>query len=222
MGVGSHWQLQNDACIVFFESAGRVIWGRVGNSARGAVITTDYVMCVLSSFTERRVRVSCIFSDLPASLNGSHLYSSFFILYPALWASKDWPLAWHLDACKSHIMVCPGRLYRQLGCPSPLVHTPNSPPAICKRYLGSCLGSLKGELNTESVCFWKGPFVPWLRSERGPLRWAQPLCRQNEPGSLQRPLDRKQTCGEFVHSRKHYRCGQAERAGNHWTWNTFV
>ena len=118
-------------------------------------------------------------------------------------------LAWHLDACKSHMMVWSREALQTAGLPLPsLGCTLKLTSVICRRCLGSCLGSLnKGELNTESVQLLKGHLSPDFGGEERTVCGVrpQPLCRQKWWALSPLLLDRKQSRGEFVCSRKHYR-----------------
>lgn len=93
-------------------------------------------------------------------------------------------LAWHLDACKSHIMVWSREALQTAGLPlPPLGCTLKLTSVICKRYLGSCLGSLnKGELNTESVWLLKGHLSPDFGSEERTVCGAGPSLSADRNG----------------------------------------
>ena len=118
-------------------------------------------------------------------------------------------LAWHLDACKSRLMVWSREVLQTAGLPLPALGcTLKLTSVICKRYLGSCLGFLnKGELNTESIQLLKGHLSPDFRGEERTVCGVrpQPLCRQKWWALSPLPSDRKQTCREFVRSWKHCR-----------------
>ena len=135
-------------------------------------------------------------------------------------------LAWHLDACKSHMMVWSREALQTAGLPLPsLGCTLKLTSVICRRCLGSCLGSLnKGELNTESVQLLKGHLSPDFGGEERTVCGVrpQPLCRQKWWALSPLLLDRKQSRGVCAFEETLQVVGRPRGAGTMGIWNDFL